>query len=97
MNNAGPKLLAGFTDVPVKWIPKMWIRVNDNPITNPAIVLFEIFEVTPRITNTNTNVKMISINNDFPILASNNPFAPSPCSFPINDIKMNAPQIPPKN
>lgn len=33
---AGPKLLAGLTEVPVKWIPKMCTSVRVSPMTIPA-------------------------------------------------------------
>ena len=57
---AGPKLLAGLTDVPVNGIPNIWISVSVRPITRPAILLFSGFDVTHRMTITNTNVRMIS-------------------------------------
>jgi hypothetical protein len=33
---AGPKLLAGFTEVPVTGIPTRWIKTRLNPIDIPA-------------------------------------------------------------
>ena len=33
---AGPKLLAGFTDVPMIGIPTIWIKTNAKPIEIPA-------------------------------------------------------------
>ena len=33
---AGPILLAGFTDVPVRPIPRICTKVRVNPITTPA-------------------------------------------------------------
>ena len=32
MNSAGPKLLAGFTEVPVKWMPMICTSVREKPI-----------------------------------------------------------------
>ena len=58
--SAGPKLLAGFTDVPVNQSPRRWTSTKDNPITNPAILLYSFFDVTPSTENTNTNVRIIS-------------------------------------
>ena len=60
-NNAGPKLLAGFTDVPVKEIPRICTRVSERPITIPATALLLSFEVTPKTAITNTNVRITSI------------------------------------
>ena len=33
---AGPKLLAGLTDVPVRPMPRMWTRTSVKPMTTPA-------------------------------------------------------------
>ncbi len=59
---AGAKLCAGFTDVPVKGIPKMCTNARVKPITIPATAPFSAFLVTPSTVNTNTKVKIISTN-----------------------------------
>ena len=46
---AGPKLLAGLTDVPVNEMPRICTSVNVRPITMPATPEVETFDVTPRI------------------------------------------------
>ena len=60
MNNAGAKLRAGLTEVPVNGIPIMCTNAKVKPITIPATAAFSVFLVTPRTVNTNTKVKMIS-------------------------------------
>ena len=60
MNNAGAKLRAGFTEVPVNGIPIICTNANVKPITIPAMVAFSAFFVTPRTVNTKTKVKIIS-------------------------------------
>ncbi len=40
--SAGPKLLAGFTEVPVNGIPKICTSVRVSPITKPATAAFSI-------------------------------------------------------
>ena len=47
--SAGAKLLAGFTDVPVKLIPSKWTKVSVKPITIPATDDFLESLVTPKI------------------------------------------------
>ena len=59
-NNAGAKLRAGLTEVPVNGIPKMCTNARVKPITIPATAPFSAFLVTPRTVNTNTKVKVIS-------------------------------------
>ena len=59
MNNAGAKLRAGLTEVPVNGIPMMCTNAKVKPITIPATVAFSVFLVTPRTVNTNTKVKII--------------------------------------
>ncbi len=57
---AGPKLRAGFTDVPVMGIPMRWTTVSVSPITMPAVAVFPILLVTPRTTNTKKAVSTTS-------------------------------------
>ena len=57
---AGARLLAGFTDVPVNFIPIICTNANVSPITIPATDDFFASDVTPNIVNMNTNVKIIS-------------------------------------
>ena len=58
---AGPKLLAGFTEVPVSPIPKICTSVSVSPITRPPNdPWFAFAEVTPRIVRTKTNVRNAS-------------------------------------
>ena len=47
---AGPSDLAGFTDVPVSGIPKMWTSVSVRPITRPAADDYFSLLVTPNMT-----------------------------------------------
>ena len=67
-NNAGPKLRAGFTEVPVNEMPNICTKVRDKPITIPETVLLLSFEVTPKIDITKTKVKIISIMSESKIL-----------------------------
>lgn len=99
---AGPKLLAGFTDVPVSGIPKICTRVKVKPITRPAIELFSLFDVTPKTAITNTKVKMISTANAcvmliFKALPAAKPLAPKPEFASSKTIRTSAPAIPPRN
>ena len=48
-NKAGAKLLAGFTDVPVKGMPIIWTKARVKPITIPATDDLLSSEVTPKI------------------------------------------------
>ena len=82
-NNAGAKLRAGFTEVPVNGIPIMCTKVRVKPITIPATAAFSAFLVTPRTVNTNTKVKIIStiiapMTSKPTLDAEPNPFWPSP-------------------
>jgi len=62
-NNAGQKLLAGFTEVQVNHNHNKWTNVNDAQITIPATEEFSCLDVAQRTANTNTNVRIISANN----------------------------------
>ena len=62
-NKAGPKLLAGFTDVPVNHSHNRWTRVKDNQITNPATDAFSDLLVAQSTAKTKTKVRIISANN----------------------------------
>ena len=62
-NNAGPKLLAGFTDVPVNPSHNRWTKVRDNQITNPATEAFSALWVAQSTAKTKTKVRIISANN----------------------------------
>ena len=46
---AGARLLAGFTDVPVKLIPRICTNASVSPITIPATEDFFSSDVTPSI------------------------------------------------
>lgn len=58
---AGPKLLAGLTDVPVIGIPTKCISTRDKPIDRPAKPLGDSLLVEPKITNRNNAVRTISV------------------------------------
>jgi hypothetical protein len=77
-NNAGQKLLAGLTEVPVSHNPNKCTSISANQITIPAILLYSSFDVTQRIVYTNTKVRIISASNPNRIFQStlSNPFAP---------------------
>ena len=60
---AGAKLLAGFTDVPVRGIPRICTKVRVRPIIRPAQLDFVESDVTPLIRNTNTKVRITSAKN----------------------------------
>jgi len=62
-NNAGQKLLAGFTEVQVNPNHNKWTKVNDSQITNHATELFSDLLVAPSTANTKTKVKITSANN----------------------------------
>lgn len=57
---AGPKLLAGFTDVPVMGMPTRWISTRLRPMVIPAKSLGAFSLVEPKITRRKMKVKMIS-------------------------------------
>ena len=60
---AGPRLLAGFTDVPVIGIPTRCIRTKLRPIDMPAKYLGAFSLVEPWITRRNMKVKTNSAMN----------------------------------
>ena len=62
-NKAGPKLLAGFTEVQVNPNPNKWTRVKDNQITNPATEAFSDLLVAHSTAKTNTKVRITSASN----------------------------------
>ncbi len=76
-NKAGPKLLAGFTDVPVNPNHNRWTRVKDNQMTNPATEAFSDLLVAQSTAKTKTKVRIISASNHSQILplTQSNPFA----------------------
>ena len=57
---AGPKLLAGLTEVPVMGMPTRWMNVRDNPIEMPANPLGDALLVEPNITKRNRPVRIAS-------------------------------------
>lgn len=76
-NKAGPKLLAGFTEVHVSHSHNRWTSVNDNQITNPATDAFSDLFVAQSTAKTKTKVRITSASNPnqtFPLTQSN-PFA----------------------
>jgi len=96
-NNAGQKLLAGLTEVPVNHNPNKWTSTSVNQITIPAILLYSSFDVTHKIAYTNTKVRIISASNPIRIFQStlSNPFAPSTEKSRHKSIpRINAPIIP---
>ena len=58
--SAGPKLLAGFTDVPVRGMPTRWTRVSVKPMAMPAKPLGDFSCVAPCTAKTKMNVSTIS-------------------------------------
>ena len=61
---AGPKLLAGFTDVPVRPMPRMCTNVSVRPITKPPNdPWLALADVTPRIAITKIAVRATSTTN----------------------------------
>ena len=94
-NRAGPKLLAGFTDVPVSHSHNKWTNVKARPITIHATDQFSLFDVAQSTANTNTNVNTISANNHNKILqfTQSNPFAHSAEKLHPNIIASNTAQI----
>jgi len=59
-NIAGPKLLAGLTEVPSTAIPKRWITVSEKPMATPAKPGVALLLVDPRITKRKMKVKTTS-------------------------------------
>lgn len=71
--SAGPILLAGLTDVPVKPIPRICTRVSESPIIRPPNdPCFALASVTPSIASTKIKVRTISTINP----AATLPFTP---------------------
>ena len=66
--SAGPKERAGFTEVPVKWMPRICTSVRVSPITSPETEESFSLEVTPRIEKTKTKVRTISMIREAPML-----------------------------
>ena len=77
-NKAGPKLLAGFTEVQVNHNHNKWTNVNDNQIINPATEAFSDLWVAQSTANTNTKVRITSANNQSHTLplTQSSPLAP---------------------
>ncbi len=73
--SAGPRLRAGFTEVPVIGMPMRCTTVSDSPMTIPAVAVLPSLPVTPRTTNTNSAVSTTS--------ARNAPPAPKKTSSPV--------------
>ncbi len=59
-NRAGPKLLAGFTEVPVMGMLTKCISTKLNPMEMPAKPLGALSLVEPKITSKNMKVKTTS-------------------------------------
>ena len=98
-NKAGPKLLAGFTDVQVSHKPNRWTKVNDNQITNPATDAFSDLFVAQSTAKTKTKVRIISANNPnrtLPLTQSN-PFAHKLSNDDSNTQRIRAQRIPQMN
>jgi len=57
---AGPKLLAGLTEVPVIGIPIIWMKANEKPIGIPANPSGANLLVEPKIIKINKAVKITS-------------------------------------
>ena len=76
-NNAGPKLLAGFTEVPVNHSHNRCTKVSDNQITNQATDESSDLFVAQSTAKTKTKVRIISANihNQILPLTQSNPFA----------------------
>ena len=98
-NNAGPKLLAGFTEVQVNHNHNKWTNVKDNQITNPATDEFSDLWVAQSTANTNTKVKITSANNQSHTLplTQSNPLAPKASKDHNKTQRTNAQIIPHMN
>ena len=59
-NTAGPRLLAGFTDVPVIGMPTRCISTRVKPMATPANPLGASLWVAPKIANRNMAVSTTS-------------------------------------
>ena len=80
---AGPRLRAGFTDVPVIGIPMRWTTVRERPMTMPAVAAFAVLLVAPRTAKTKKAVRTTSVRKAPPTLiwiwlAAPQPSAPRP-------------------
>ena len=58
--SAGPRLRAGFTDVPVIGMPTIWIMASANPIGMPANPAGAVLLVAPKMTIRKINVRTTS-------------------------------------
>ena len=98
-NKAGPKLLAGFTDVQVSHNPSKWTKVSDNQITNPATDAFSDLFVAHSTAKTKTKVRITSANipsQTFPLTQSS-PFAHKLSNDDSNTQRIRAQKIPHMN
>ena len=107
--SAGPRLRAGFTEVPVIGMPMRCTTVSDSPMTIPAVAVLPSLPVTPRTTNTNSAVSTTSARNAPPAPmwmsdAAPQPFVPSPVADRLygGDVEniphsSRAPRMPPMN
>lgn len=80
---AGPRLLAGFTDVPVIGMPTRWMRTRLKPIGIPAKPFGTFSLVEPKITRRKMKVNATSAMNpeaigNPPGEAAPYPFCPKP-------------------
>jgi hypothetical protein len=66
--SAGPKLRAGFTEVPVSGMPIRCTTVKVRPITTPAVPALPTGPVTAKMTKTKSAVRMTSAMNAPPAL-----------------------------
>ena len=57
---AGPRLVAGFTDVPVIGMPTRWTTVRASPIAMAAVAAFAVADVTLSTTKTKIAVRTAS-------------------------------------
>ncbi len=57
---AGPRLRAGFTEVPVIGMPTRWTTVSVSPMAMAAVAALAVAEVTRRTMKTKRAVRMIS-------------------------------------
>ena len=98
-NRAGPKLLAGFTDVHVSHSHNKWTRVNDNQITIHATDEFSDLLVAQSTAKTKTKVRITSANIHSQILplTQSSPFAHRLLKEDNNTQRISAPKIQPMN
>jgi len=91
-NNAGPVLLAGFTDVFVTGMLIRWIRVSAKPIASPANPIGASLSVAPIMINMNINVKTISISKAAVIEYPSGECSPYPLEAnPLSSVKLALP------